>query len=111
MDTNAKQMKVVWMIVERGDKSFWSRIGVGFVNRDGSVNLQLDAVPAVPGAKIQIRDYTPKDADDGDAPSSGEAGGGERRQHNGGSFGNDAARAARRDQSARRDNRSAETAP
>ena len=106
MDTNAKQMKVVWMIVERGDKSFWSRIGVGFVNRDGSVNLQLDALPCVPGAKIQIRDYTPKDADDGEAPGSSEGQGGERR-----SSPTDTARAARRDAAPRHDGRSVEIAP
>lgn len=107
MDTNAKQMKVVWMIVERGDKSFWSRIGVGFVNRDGSVNLQLDAVPAVPGAKIQIRDYTPRDADDGEAPGGQEGQGADRSR---GFGGNDGVRAARREQGTRRDNR-AELAP
>ncbi len=110
MDTNAKQMKVVWMIVERGDKSFWSRLGVGFVNRDGSVNLQLDAVPCVPGARIQIRDYSPRDAADGEPPAGDEGPGGDRR-HGGGSTSGDGVRAARRDQGGRRDNRSAETLP
>jgi len=106
MDTNAKQMKVVWMIVERGDKSFWSRIGVGFVNRDGSIALQLDAMPCVPGAKIQIRDYTPRDADEGEVPAEG--GGADRR---GGGAGVEGTRAARREQGTRRDARAAETSP
>jgi hypothetical protein len=65
---NSKQMKVVWMIVERGDKAFWTRIGVGFENRDGSVTMQLDAFPVVPGARLQLRDYVPRDADEHEGP-------------------------------------------
>lgn len=56
------KMKVLWMITERGDRSFWTRIGVGSVNRDGSVNLTIDAMP-MRGATIQLRDYTPRDAE------------------------------------------------
>lgn len=67
-NANATKMKVLWMITERGDKkSYWTRVGVGFVNRDGSINLQLDAVP-VGGGKLQLRDYTPRDAEQGDDP-------------------------------------------
>lgn len=36
-------------------KSFFVRIGVGFVNQDGSINLKLDALPV--NGKIQVRDY------------------------------------------------------
>lgn len=54
------KLKVVWMITERGDKSFWTRIGSGFTNRDGSLSIQLDAIP-MPGSRIQVRDYTPRD--------------------------------------------------
>lgn len=72
---NSKQMKVVWMIVERGDKAFWTRIGVGFENRDGSINLQLDAFPIVPGAKLQLRDYVPRDADEHEGPRDTHGGG------------------------------------
>ena len=56
------KMKVLWMITERGDRSFWTRIGIGNVNRDGSVNLVIDAMP-IRGATIQLRDYTPRDAE------------------------------------------------
>jgi hypothetical protein len=71
---NGKQMKVVWMIVERGDKSFWTRIGVGFENRDGSVTMQLDAFPVVPGARLQLRDYVPRDADEHEGPRDAHVG-------------------------------------
>ena len=56
------KLKVLWMITERGDRSFWTRIGVGNVNRDGSINLTIDAMP-LRGAQIQLRDYTPRDAE------------------------------------------------
>lgn len=55
-------MKVVYVITERNNKSFWNRIGVGFVNSDGSINVKLDAVPV--SGELQIRDYSAKD----DAP-------------------------------------------
>ena len=32
-------------IVERGEKSFWNRIGTAFRNHDGSYNIYLDALP------------------------------------------------------------------
>lgn len=60
MDDQSKQMKTVFTVVERGPgKSFWTRIGVGFVNRDGSLNLHLDAVPI--NGKLQVRDWEPND--------------------------------------------------
>ena len=45
-----KNLKSVWTMVERNQangvtKTFWTRIGVGFVNRDGSITLRLDAHP------------------------------------------------------------------
>ena len=43
----------VFAITERGDKSYWTKIGVAFENRDGSVNVQLEAFPV--SGKLQIR--------------------------------------------------------
>jgi hypothetical protein len=55
-----KTMKVVWSIVERGQgKSFWTRVGVGFVNRDGSLTLRLDAIPI--SGTLQVREWEPYD--------------------------------------------------
>jgi NADH:ubiquinone oxidoreductase subunit len=49
-------MKVVWTVVERGPgKSFWTRVGVGFVNRDGSITLRLDAIPI--SGTLQVREW------------------------------------------------------
>lgn len=51
-----KTMKVVWTVVDRGQgKSFWTRVGVGFVNRDGSITLRLDAIPM--SGTLQVRDW------------------------------------------------------
>jgi hypothetical protein len=43
----------VFAITERGDKSYWTKIGVAFVNRDKSITAQLDAFPV--SGKLQIR--------------------------------------------------------
>lgn len=51
------KMKVVYTITERGDRSFWTRIGVAYVNRDGSLSVKLDAIPV--NGTMQIRDWTP----------------------------------------------------
>jgi hypothetical protein len=60
MEDNARNMKVVWTVVERGlangtTKSYWTRIGVGFVNRDGSLTLKLDAIPI--SGNLQVREW------------------------------------------------------
>lgn len=35
----------VYTIVERGNRKLWIRIGSATVNREGSIDVQLDAVP------------------------------------------------------------------
>ena len=57
MDDQGKTMKSVFTVVERQGKSYWTRIGAGFVNRDGSMNLVLDAIPT--SGKIQVREWEP----------------------------------------------------
>ena len=39
-------------------KSYWTKIGTAFVNRDGSLNAYLDLVPR--DGKIQIRERKPQ---------------------------------------------------
>jgi hypothetical protein len=56
------KMKVAYVITERNEKQFWNRIGVGFTNKDGSINVKLDAVPVT--GQLQIRDYEPRDESD-----------------------------------------------
>jgi len=72
MDHEKSGYKVVYTIVERrkDEKSFWTRIGVAFVNRDGSWNVHLDAVPV--NGKLHIRD--PKTPEERAAFRSGGAG-------------------------------------
>lgn len=60
MNANGAAMKVVYTVVERSPgKSFWTRVGVGFVNRDGSMNLKLDAIPV--NGTLQVRDWDERD--------------------------------------------------
>jgi hypothetical protein len=54
-----KNMKVVYTVTEREGRSFWTRIGVAFTNRDGSITMKLDAVPLQ--GTIQLRDWEPRD--------------------------------------------------
>jgi len=56
---NTPTHKVYW-IRDRGEayKPAWMEIGVGFTNRDGSVNLMLNVVPL--DGRIQLRVNEPK---------------------------------------------------
>ena len=58
MEEQTKNMKTVFTVVERGQgKSIWVRVGTGFLNKDGSWNLHLDAVPT--NGKLQVREWEP----------------------------------------------------
>ena len=77
MNAQVKQMKTVYTVVERAPgKSFWTKVGVGFVNHDGSINLRLDAIPI--SGTLQVRDWEgPRDWEkraDGDSPGQGRGG-------------------------------------
>ena len=72
MDT--VKTKAVYVITPRGGRSYWTRVGVAFVNRDGSLNVKLEAMPVT--GEIHIRDHVPReDAFGGttlvDRPSNG----------------------------------------
>lgn len=56
----AVERKNVYVITKgRDDKSYWTRIGVAFVNRDGSLNVKLEAFPV--NGELHIRDPKPED--------------------------------------------------
>jgi hypothetical protein len=55
----ASKVKIVYVVSERSGKHFWNRIGIAFLNRDGSINVKLDAVPVT--GEMHIRDYVPKE--------------------------------------------------
>ncbi len=60
MNANGESMKAVYTVVDRGPgKAFWTRVGVGFVNRDGSLNLKLDALPV--NGTLQVRNWEARD--------------------------------------------------
>ena len=59
--------KVAYVITERNDRTFWNRIGVAFTNKDGSINVKLDALPI--GGTLQIRDYEPREEFDSNGAS------------------------------------------
>ncbi len=41
-----------------GEKGYWTKIGIAFTNRDGSINLFLDALPLGTN-KLQVREPKP----------------------------------------------------
>jgi hypothetical protein len=58
-----RKWKAVYTIVEtpgrngNPDRKLWLRLGMAFVNRDGSLNVKLDAVPT--NGTLHIRDQAP----------------------------------------------------
>lgn len=62
MDSKEKvRVKAVFTIVEdeKLEKPLFRRIGTGFVNRDDSLNIFLDALPV--SGKLHIRDVEPRE--------------------------------------------------
>lgn len=57
-----KMFKVITAIEKRNGEKFWTRCGTGFTNKDDSINLYLDVIPA--GQKefmLQLREMTEED--------------------------------------------------
>lgn len=59
--------KIVYAVVERLGKRHWLRIGMAFVNRDGSLNVKLDALPL--NGQLQIREQSMPAQRDGEEPA------------------------------------------
>ena len=61
MTSAKKKMLLVYTIVEKEEtgKAFWVKIGTAFENRDGSINVYLDAFPV--NGKLQIREKKDKE--------------------------------------------------
>jgi hypothetical protein len=58
---NGKNMKQLVAAVQRGEKSWWTKIGVAFQNRDGSWNLRFDFIPTSSETTIQLREFESKE--------------------------------------------------
>lgn len=66
---HAAPTHAIWHIRDReGKKAFWTEIGVGFTNRDGSITLKMNLVPLDGGMMmvkpIEIRDRRDERDDD-----------------------------------------------
>jgi hypothetical protein len=72
----AKPPLAVYTIVDKpgGDRSFWTRVGAAWINRDQSINVQLDALPV--NGKLQIREAVdrPRDGERAEKRGSDSAG-------------------------------------
>ncbi len=55
---DASKMKIVYVVSDRRSRRFLTRIGVAFINSDGSVSVKLEAIPV--SGEMQIRDYVPR---------------------------------------------------
>ena len=66
--SNKRGIKHIWMIEDvaatptREAKSYWTRIGVAFENRDGSWKLELSAMPI--HGRLHMRDPQPREGRD-----------------------------------------------
>ncbi len=58
--------KAVYTVIESGntERRRWVRIGIAFVNRDGSYNVLLDALPVT--GTLHIRDFPAREAGEGE---------------------------------------------
>jgi hypothetical protein len=57
----ARPAKHVFTVIDRPNgKNYWARVGSGWVNRDGSISVRLDALPV--NGTLQIRDPDERDA-------------------------------------------------
>ena len=54
-----QQRHDVFTVIERGDKTFWVKIGAAFGNRDSSLSVVLDALPT--DGRLQIRPAEPRE--------------------------------------------------
>lgn len=59
------KVMIAYTVVEhnKGGRKFWVRVGAAFLNRDGSLSVRLDAMPV--NGELQIRDYKPREASEG----------------------------------------------
>jgi len=56
---DSSKIKMAYVINERGGKSYFNRVGIAFVNSDGSLNVKLEAMPI--NGELHIRDYVPRE--------------------------------------------------
>jgi len=67
----AKKPWGAFNVVQKGEKSYWNRIGSAFRNKDGSWNIYMDALPK--DGKVQIREIKDDDRRKGELAQKAEA--------------------------------------
>lgn len=67
-----KMFKILCPIERKDGKTHWMRVGTAFPNKDESVNLYLDVLPA--NLKLQLRELTEEDLRDRDGRARSSAG-------------------------------------
>jgi len=53
------KVKIAYTTNERNGRTFWNRIGVAFLNKDGSMNVRLESLPV--SGELHIRDLVPRE--------------------------------------------------
>ncbi len=71
--SSAVVRKHVYSVTERNEKSYWTKIGIAFVNRDGSLTVRLDAHPLNGVLQIRDEDYSARNRDEQGAGSGARA--------------------------------------
>ena len=58
-----KVFKVISPVERKDGNKFWMRVGSGYTNKDDSINIYLDAIPASRNGEItlQVRELTEDD--------------------------------------------------
>ena len=63
------KMKIAYVVTQRGTNKYWTRIGVAFVNKDGSMNVHLDVLPL--DGKLHVREPGEKRESPGNPGNNG----------------------------------------
>ena len=63
MEPGKKMYKIIAAMNKKGGGTYWMRVGAGFTNRDNSINLVIDAIPAPQeqSYKLQLRELDAED--------------------------------------------------
>lgn len=65
MSEQKKRFNVVCPVDRKDGKTSWLKVGVGFTNRDNSINMILDAYPVNQRLQLRDADEEPRFAGDG----------------------------------------------
>jgi hypothetical protein len=64
MNMSNATVKDVYTIIRNGEKAFWQKVGRAHVNKDGSLNVYLNALPV--NGELNIRDPRPRGEAEGE---------------------------------------------